>query len=117
MNARAMRNSAKIILSVDDAVAVFFASAGLAPNENIWRALLTLLMRQSAGYPACVADLFPQPWLSHRTRVLYARQMQSKGLIAATAEKIEPDTEFSLPVSKTIEIAAILRCLHDLEAA
>lgn len=93
---------------LDNLCCVFFTRISAIPNANIWQAMLTLLMRQSNGDQSQICDLFPQSWLSDRTRIFYIRWMLKHGILAPLTTGLHIQTEIGLTVETTETLRTIL---------
>ncbi len=108
MTSTQIRKTAEGCLAADIPSTLFFAGMNCPRNEAIWRAMLILLIRQSSGNSSRISDLFPQKWLSDRTRNLYLRQMENFGMIDCVISTENRRIEMSLPPLKTAELVSIL---------
>ena len=93
---------------LDNLCSLFFTRISAIPNANIWQAMLTLLMRQSNGDQSHICDLFPQSWLSDRTRILYIRWMLKQGILVQVTAGLNIQTEIGLSVETTEMLRKIL---------
>ena len=93
---------------LDNFCSLFFTRISAIPNANIWQAMLTLLMRQSNGDQSHICDLFPQSWLSDRTRILYIRWMLKQGILVQVTAGLNIQTEIGLSVETTEMLRKIL---------
>jgi hypothetical protein len=59
----------------------FITGTDCALNDQIWPALVILWERHSAGNLTQIADMFPLPGISDRTRMLYIRLMVKRGYL------------------------------------
>ena len=108
MKPSALRAAANVILSMEQSGGAFFVSIGSIPNDNIWRGLLRLLIRQSNGENSRICDVFPQDWLSDRTRIFYARQMLKNGMLVPILTELNLETDIALSQVTTKALVGIL---------
>jgi hypothetical protein len=108
INSTAICLSAQAALAVDNPAIGFFAAMNCPRNAAIWRAVLILLIRQTSGSTSRISDLFPQQWVSDRTRILYARQMQRYDMVNAETNKKSTMMEFKLTPAKVAELIQFL---------
>ena len=92
----ASRTAVELLFSMEQSGGAFFAEAGTLPNDNIWRGLLILLIRQLNGDQSRICNIFPQHWLSDRTRILYTRRMLKNGMLAPIMTELHAETDIAL---------------------
>jgi hypothetical protein len=67
-----------------------------ALNDQIWPALVILWERQSIGIQTQIADMFPLPSISDRTRMLYVRLMVKRGYLNPVLPALNLQSTLSL---------------------
>ncbi len=96
MNNLTPHNATELKLSMQQHSRQYFGGPNCLLKYQIWPALLILWDRQSRAIPTRVADLYPQPMMSDRTRMLYIRLMVQRGFINPLLSPSDVQSELSL---------------------